>query len=236
MKTEVVSETIEKLKNNKNLNKWLKEGLDLYNQSNKGDCYFCEQPMPENRIEALKKHFSQDYQNLLSNIKSLKRDWESKKIEMSMPNKNSLYDDLSSSFREKEEKLKAEVKKYNQFINKTLEQLKKKKENPFESSGKIHHESFKIKDLIDKVNKIISQHNEKTDNFKEIRLNEKKDIEKHFLFESYEEYQNLKSEMSDLEKSIEKLMDEKSEIEREIEQLSQKRYEGLNKITDKKNS
>ena len=43
------------------------------------------------------------------------------------------------------------------------------------------------------------------------------------IFESYEEYQNLKSEMSDLEKSVEKLMDEKSEIEREIEQLSQKR-------------
>ena len=47
LKTEVVSETIEKLKNNKTLNKWVKEGLDLYNQSNKGDCHFCEQPMPE---------------------------------------------------------------------------------------------------------------------------------------------------------------------------------------------
>ena len=100
LKTEVISETIEKLKNNKDINKWVKEGLDLYNNSNEGDCHFCEQPMPENRMEALKKHFSQDYQNLLTEIEKLKQEWESKKIEISIPNKSSLYDDLSSSLIE----------------------------------------------------------------------------------------------------------------------------------------
>lgn len=72
--TEVVAETIEKLKQNGDLNQWVKEGFDLYNQSNEGNCHFCEQPIPENRIEALKKHFSQDYKNLMSEkIEAIKR-------------------------------------------------------------------------------------------------------------------------------------------------------------------
>ena len=223
LQTEVVSETIEKLKNNKNLNKWVKEGLDLYNQSTKGDCHFCEQSMPENRIEALKKHFSQDYENLMKDIDELKEDWETKKIEILMPDKNALYEDLSQNYQEEKNKLNKEIRRYNKFIETVLKQLKKKKENPFKNIERIHYENFQIKDLIDKVIKIICEHNEKTDNFKETRLNEKKDIEKHFLSESYEEYQTLKSEISDLEKSVKKLMGENSKIETEIEQLFQQR-------------
>ena len=223
LKTEIVSETIEKLKNNKNLNKWVKEGLDLYIQSNKGDCHFCEQPMPENRIEDLKKHFSQDYQNLLSNAETLRQDWASKKITLSMPSKNSLYDDLSSSFEKEEKKLQAEIKRYNQFINKALEQLKKKKENPFKTAEEMRCEVFQIKALISEVNKIILQHNKRTDNFERTRLKEKQDIENHFLSESFEEYQTLKDKIKHLEKTVKKLADENSKIETEIEKLSQKR-------------
>ena len=223
LKTEIVSETIEKLKNNKDLNKWIKEGFELYNESNEGSCHFCEQSMPENRIEALKKHFNQDYQNLLSKIESLKKNWETKKIETSVPDKNFLYDDLSSSFMEEENKLKAEISKYNQFITKVLEQLKKKKENPFKNAEDIHYERFQIEDLISRVNKVISQHNEKTNNFEKARLKDKKDIEKHFVSESYPEYQNLKNEISNLEQSVEKLQNENSKIETEIKQLSHKR-------------
>ena len=223
LKTKIVSETIEELKNNKKLNQWVKAGLDLYNQSNKEVCHFCEQPMPENRIEVLKKHFSQDYQNLMTSIGILKKNWESKKINISEPNKNSLYDDLSSCFAKKEEKLKAEIKRYNQFIDKILSQLQKKKENPFKEVEKTDYENFQIEYLIEEINKIISQHNEKTNNFQEIRLKEKKEIEKHFLSEFYEEYQVLKKTISNLEKAVKKMKDKNSEIEKQITQLSQKR-------------
>lgn len=223
LKMEIVSEIIEKLKNNNTLNKWVKEGLELYNQSNKKVCHFCEQSIPQDRIEDLKKHFSQDYENLMKDIDELKEDWETKKIEISMPDKNTLYEDLSQNFQEEQNKLNKEIRRYNQFIETVLEQLKKKKENPFKNIERIYYESLQIKNLIDKINKIIYEHNERTDNFKETRLNEKKDIEKHFLSESYEEYQTLKSETSDLEKSVNKLMIKNSEIETEIEQLSQQR-------------
>ena len=195
LEKEVISETIEKLKNNKNLNQWVKEGLDLYNQSDKSICDFCEQPMPEKRIEALKKHFSQSYQNLMSKIENLKQNWESNRITTPILNKDSLYDDLASGFKIEKNKLNEEITKYNQFTNKVLKQLEKKEKNPFQKVEKINYENFEIKNLIEKINNIILQHNKKTKNFNEQRLKEKKDMEKHFLSESHPEYQTLKSEI-----------------------------------------
>ena len=231
LRKEIISENIEKLKNNQSLNKWVKEGLDLYNQSNEGNCHFCEQPMPKERIESLKKHFNQDYINLINNIDNLNQEWKLKKISISITDKNALYENLSHPFQEKNNKLNKEIERYNQFIETILNQIKLKKENPFQNVEEIHYEAFQLKDLIEKINGIISNHNERTDNFVETRKKEKKDIEKHFLSESYKEYQALKSEISDLEISVKKMRDENSKIEREIEQLSQKKRDY--KITTK---
>ncbi len=223
LKTKVISETIEKLKNNQALNKWAKEGLDLYNQSNEGSCHFCGQPMPKNRIEDLQKHFSRDYENLMKSIEALKRDWELKKIEISMPDKSALYEDLSQNFDEKKNSLSNEIQRYNQFIGTVLKKLSQKKENPFKTAEETRCESFQIKALIDEVNEILSQHNRRTGSFQETRLKEKQDIEKHFLSEAYEEYQTLKNELDSLEKSVKTLNDETSKITAEAEELSQKR-------------
>ena len=232
LKTEVISESIEKLKNNSNLNKWVKEGLDLYNQFEEENCHFCEQPIPENRIEALKKHFSQSYENLIKYIDALERDWETKKIEISIPDKTALYEDLSQKFQEEKNKLNKEIKRYNLSITKVLEKLKQKKQDPFKIAEEIYFESFQIKNLIDKINEIISQHNKKTNDFTNTKFSEKQNIEKHFLSESHEEYQNLKDEINNFNTSVNNLRDEKSKIETQIDQLSQKRRDY--KITAKK--
>ena len=94
-----------------------------------------------------------------------------------MPDKNALYEDLSQDFQEEKNKLNEEIRRYNQFIETALQKLKKKKENPFENPEEIHYESFQIKHLIDELNKIISHHNKKTNNFKETRLKEKEVLE-----------------------------------------------------------
>ena len=223
LQTEVVSVTIEKLKNNKTLNQWVKTGLDLYNQSDESVCDFCEQPMPEKRIEALKKHFSQNYQNLMSKVENLKKSWESKKIKTETLNKDTLYDDLSSSFEKEKNKLDEEIKKYNKFIDKVLKQLGKKEKNPFQKFEKINYEDFEIKNLIKNTNNIILQHNKKTTNFSEQRLKEKKNIEKHFLSESYKEYQDLKNKSGDLKKTVTNLKVKDTKIKIEIKQLSHTR-------------
>lgn len=65
LEREIISEIIEKLKHNESLNKWVKNGLRLYNHFDKSMCHFCEQPMPEQRIKSLEQHFSESYKNRL---------------------------------------------------------------------------------------------------------------------------------------------------------------------------
>ena len=184
LKKEVISKTIDKLKNNNILNQWVKEGLDLHNQFNENHCQFCEQLIPEKRIENLAKHFSQDYEELIKDINNIEQKWKSKKIDRLNINKDSLYDNLSQSFQEEKNKLNKNIKTYNQFINKVLEQLKQKQKNPFQNLEDINYETFQIKESMDNLNKILFSHNERTDNFEQNRLEDKQSIEKYFWRDS----------------------------------------------------
>ena len=221
LQKEVISETLDKLKNDKNLNEWVKEGLDLYDQSDKDICNFCEQSIPKKRIEDLKKHFNEDYKNLISKIEELEQDWRLKKISFQIPNKDSLYDHLASEFETEQKILDEENKNHSNFITSILDKLKKKRGNPFEKITEIEQKSFTIKHSITKINDIITQHNKKTKDFTNQKLKEKESIEKHCLSEIHEEYQTLEVEINDLEKSIKKFQDKISEIDEKINKLSQ---------------
>ncbi len=219
LEKEVISEIIEKLKHNEDLNKWIKEGLSLYNQSDKSICHFCEQPVSKQRIESLEKHFNDDYKDLMSKVDSQKKVLESKKNKSSELNKDSLYDDLSSEFEVRKNELDKEIEKYNQFIVGISDQIDKKKNNPFQKMKRINYKYFEINNLIQRCNDFINKHNEKTMNFNAQRLKEKKDIENHFLSKSQEEYENFESTIIDFENNIKNLKDEVSKIDIEINQL-----------------
>ncbi len=67
----VVSRTIERLRNNSQLNSWVREGLKIHRGKNK--CEFCGNPLPEGLIEKYEKHFSQEYENFLDVLNKLKK-------------------------------------------------------------------------------------------------------------------------------------------------------------------
>ena len=221
LQKEIISETLDKLKNDENLNEWVKEGLDLYEQSDNDICNFCEQSIPKKRIEDLKKHFNEDYKNLISKIEELEQDWRLKKISFQIPNKDSLYDHLSSNFETEQEILDEENKNYSNFITSILDKLKKKRGNPFEKITEVKQKSFTIQNSIKKINDIISKHNKKTEYFNHQKLKEKKVLEEHFLSEVHKKYRSLEVEINDLEKSAQEFQDKKSEIAKKISQLFQ---------------
>jgi len=65
----VLSQTIERLKNNPEINDWVREGLDLH--KGKERCEFCGGPLPEKLLEEYEKHFSKEYENLMSELNVL---------------------------------------------------------------------------------------------------------------------------------------------------------------------
>ena len=71
---EVVSETLNRLKDDQSLNNWVKQGFDLYKtKKGKDKCLFCEKPLDSNFLSTLSKHFSKDYEELLSAITNFKK-------------------------------------------------------------------------------------------------------------------------------------------------------------------
>ena len=68
----VISQTIERLKNNPELNDWVRKGLDLH--KGKERCEFCGSPLPGNLLEKYEKHFSEEYEDLMSELNVLIED------------------------------------------------------------------------------------------------------------------------------------------------------------------
>jgi wobble nucleotide-excising tRNase len=57
----VVSEVIETLKSRPDVNLWIGQGLKLHKELKVKVCQFCEAPLPDERIQTLERHFSDEY-------------------------------------------------------------------------------------------------------------------------------------------------------------------------------
>lgn len=72
-----VSEIIESLKSDPVLSGWVEQGIHHHEDS--AVCNFCNQNLPENRIDQLKKHFDKSYQDFQKKIANVIIELESKK-------------------------------------------------------------------------------------------------------------------------------------------------------------
>ena len=218
----IVSEVIEKLKSNEDLNNWVGDGLKLYKKYGGENCYFCGHLVSQNRIEDLRRHFNESYKILMTAIGKAKGDWESKKITLSIPDENSLYGDLMAEFKTKKVTINDQSNKYNEIIDGVLQKLKKKEKNPFEEYEEVNYTIPNLQENLKEINKVIDKHNDRCVNFSEKMEEAKKCLERHFLSESYSDYQSLNGEISKMEGAIGKLKPQVDMNTRKIETLSHK--------------
>ncbi len=164
----VVSETLDRLKDDQVLNSWVKQGFDLHKtKEEKEKCLFCQKPLENDFLATLSKHFSKDYEALQSEITSLKSEiLEIKRLEIPTEN-NKLYPDLKERYISKAKDLNEVIKKINTWIDKATESLQEKYDNPLANiSSPAQPEDFlsSYNGEILELNKIIEEHNEKASN------------------------------------------------------------------------
>lgn len=63
-KTVSLQKTIEKLKNDWVLSKWIQDGLEIHKEKKSSNCEFCGQVLPLSRISDLEQHFNKDFTEL----------------------------------------------------------------------------------------------------------------------------------------------------------------------------
>jgi wobble nucleotide-excising tRNase len=217
----VVSQTIERLKNNPELNDWVRKGLDLH--KGKERCEFCGNTLPENLLKKYEKHFSEEYEYLMSELNTLIEDLKKYKISISFPDEKRLYPQLETEYKDIKTKFDQHINEYNKNIGELIKLLEDKVKNPFKKLAErlIHFDSDCVKNNLKKLNEVLMKHNSISDNFKNEQENAFEKLEFHYACEF-----NQENKYFDSRNILEKLTQEINKINRDIK----KKEEEIGKI------
>jgi len=225
----VISQTIERLKNNSELNDWVRKGLDLH--KGKERCEFCGSPLPENLLEEYEKHFSEEYENLMSELNMLIEDLGKYKISISFPDEKRLCPQLETEYKDIKVKFEQCINKYNENIGKLIELLREKIKNPFKKLAErlIRPDGDCINENCEKLNDVFGKHNSISDNFKNEQEKAFEKLELHYAcefnqenkyFDTLKRLKKLKQEIIQESEDIEKKEEEISKIESQLSDIA----------------
>ncbi|MDX9712584.1 MAG: AAA family ATPase [Ignavibacteriaceae bacterium] len=165
-----VKNTIEKLKSDPLLSKWVFDGLKFH-QPDKTECQFCGNELPDDLLDKLQNHFSNEYSNFISEIDNYKKDLEKLKENLEqaiqeLPQKNAIWRDCREQYELSLKEFQSESSLFIEGIQNLIDQLSDKKNNVFEAvSLDAHLEIDKsVKRKYTVVKKILRDHNRKLDN------------------------------------------------------------------------
>lgn len=213
----VISETLDRLKDDPSLNNWVKQGFDLYKTKKEQEkCLFCRKPLDSDFLSSLSNHFNKDYDDFQSAIVFLKDEiLKIKKTTIALKN-DDLHPDLKKSYTTKAKELNIIVEKINAWIDEIEIILNKKYNNPLiaVASPKAPEEFLtSYNQIVADLNKIILNHNEKVNNHANEVSTAKEKIELHLIAVALMEQDYNKmltdiNEASELAKTAKKAFDD----------------------------
>lgn len=165
---EIISETLNRLKEDSDLNNWVKQGLDLQRIKNENEtCLFCQNKLDDRFLSSLSKHFSSDYDELQNQINKIKQYLSDIKLPEINNMSHQLYPDLQISYSSKLKELNQIIFTMKSWITEASSQLDQKYNQPLEivSAPELPTNFTSQYNLIVKeLNQIIDQHNDKLKN------------------------------------------------------------------------
>ena len=218
--TVVEKVSIDRLKDNIDIQNWVNEGLSLHKKHESEKCEFCEQKISEDRLDKLKSFFNDEDRKIREKIKKVSSDIE--EIESSFSsykpqNKELLYEEFQLDYEEDRKKLEIEQKKILKGIEK-LKDILKEKLNSLDKKLDTEGLSICSKNFLEHLNNLIKhigKHNNRTEKFTETKDKAEKKIEHHYIAEIYPKITEIRNKS----KSIKETIDEKEKL---IENLQKK--------------
>jgi len=202
---------IERLKNNPDIAEWVEAGLALHNKYKNEICEFCGQPVTTIRITKIAAHFNEADAELKASIDILIERLIAihSAIQSLKPvDKMNIYKELQSDYTTKTVVFTKERDLVLDHINNFVELVNSKKAHTTEVIV-VKDEPYlmELTEAITELNKVISKHNEKTDNFEEQRKTNSTKIESHYLSTIYDTVNTLDEEIKALDNDLNVLID-----------------------------
>jgi len=190
---------IQKLLDNQQISDWVEKGKEIHEK--KTECEFCGSILPTDLLERLNEHFSEDYEQLKTNIEVTLASLNGLKINNLLPVETEFYTDLQPNFREKKPLLETEICKFNDAIASLIKDLENKKEKPFD---KLELTAFTdnteaLRNALTDFNGTIAVNNKRTSDFTNEKNGATEKIKEHYaaMFEEEETYSAAQRQLED---------------------------------------
>ncbi len=223
------NEAIQRLKDNRDLESWLRTGLLLHHGST--ECEFCGSPIQNARIDLLQKHFSKAYEDLLADVAAQIRKLEAIKVEMRLPDERDFMPDIKDQFVE----LKDRAINWCSWAGSIVDQLKAvatQKQTAIETELCCvidTSQSLEMVQIISDLNRVITEHNQKIGQIDKEKKAAKELLEKHYAAEFYLtndvsakelEIDSAQKKVAEAQTALTKITGKKAKIELAIQQQS----------------
>jgi wobble nucleotide-excising tRNase len=109
LSTTVVSRAIQSLKDDPALSTWVHQGFRIHQDQHSEKCLFCEQTLPQDRLDALEAHFSTEYEQFLKRLNAQIGELQAASkaaATLTLPNRAELYEDLAAAYEVTENSLR----------------------------------------------------------------------------------------------------------------------------------
>lgn len=166
IKRQVVSETIERLKDDRDLNAWVARGLELHRHKESGECLFCQKPLDSNYLDRLSRHFSADYEELQESLRVCIEGLDALRLDhVVVP--GDLDSALTAEYQSQVDAAADTVTQLNAWIDEARARLSEKQDNPLASVDPIRVPEKlddRYNDVVKELNGVVERHNERVDN------------------------------------------------------------------------
>ena len=224
--TTVVSAAIDTLKGDSTLADWTRQGLTLHRDRKAEQCLFCDQSVPEQRLDALKAHFNVEYERLIQQIdqqiQQLKTASEASEA-IQILSAAALYDHLVPEFQSCERRLREALISAREFLAAAVQTLEDKKSRAFEEVRLELKTPPVDGGVVEGLNAVIGRHNDECDAFETGVEEARSRLARHMIATELEEFIRLRDaaaratvDRQTKNQEVQRLDGEIAKLEREI--------------------
>lgn len=215
---------IARLKENPEVEKWVKEGQPLH--IGKDTCQFCGQPLPLGLLEHLAGHFSVEYDSLMAELGTLERKIREAEGEtIGLPHKGDFYSELAPRFVSEQQQNDELIKRRKKSLATLGKAIQEKRTKAFSTivCPTTDDPTSQIAAVVEAVNKIIGEHNDRTAEFDRNRQKAFDKLEKHYAasFVRDQKYNEKLQEIADLNTAIAGQQSKLAQLATDIRALEQ---------------
>lgn len=224
LKEKVIQKPLKDLPNNIDKEKWIKQGLEIYNSENLDACPWCLQSVPSERITNLENYFNDSFNKLSAKITSCLKSIDSNDTRLSEAltfnnNDRDLYPEITVGYELAKNELDNEIKTAKIWLVSIKEDINKKQTNIASALGITNKAPDITFNSMQNINKVIGEHNKKCEDHTEDIKNATKEYIDASISNEITEIVNKKKVELDYSKSVAESKEKIKKLKKKIKKL-----------------